>query len=247
MKKITNAQELSARIAEKLGLSFEAKNYIDLAKFVEEVTPAIGEDFIWGKTSFDDFWRGFEDDSPIPFWQIIADKQTLARIMKRFGSAGVFGDTTFYANDYETESESLDDMPDEGEIVADIEPLGDTADLLEQLCAFSEESHSTFFFKLYNLYPFYEHFTAKLGKRANEIVWRVENGKISTDGQEIVVTDGADGEYLLIECWWLDALEPEKLEQYGLRVVLETTDDAPAAWKLLDCGLSAGLRIKYGK
>lgn len=247
MKKITSAKELSSRIAEKLGLAFEAKNYDELAKFVEEVTPAIDEEFIWGKTSFEDFWRGFEDDSPIPFWQIIADKKTIGLIMNGFDRRDALGDTTYYADDYKTESESLDDMPEEGEVVADVEPYGSVFEVLEALRAFSEAHSLSFSFKLYNLYPLYEHFSAKLGKDANEIVWHIENGTISTDGKEIVVSDGVNGALFLVQCWWLNGLELEELEKYGLRVALETSDDASATWKMLDCGVTTGLRIKYGK
>ena len=247
MKNITSAKELGNRIAEKLGLSFEGETYEDLATFVEEIVPAIDEDFIWGKTSFEDFWRGFEDDSPIPFWQIIADKKTLRCLMEKFGHKDAFGDITYYANDYETESEGLDDMPEEGEVIADIEPNGSNIDVLEWLQAFSKEHSLSFSFKLYNLYPLYEHFTKLLGNNANEIVWHIENGKILTDGQEIVVIDGAEGDLFLVQCWWLSGFELEMLEKYGLRVALEITDEAPKSWKMLDCGISTGLRIKYGK
>lgn len=246
MKNITNAAQLSTRIAEKLGLSFEAKTYEELAKFVEEAVPAIDEEFVGGRPSFDDFWTPFNDDSPIPYWQIVADKKTLCRIMETFGRKDAFGGVTYYADDYETESDALDDMPEEGEVIADIEPNGSTADVLEGLRALSEEGLSLSF-KLYNLYPLYEHFTAELGGEANEIVWRIDSGKISTDGQEIVVTDGAEGDLFLAQCWWLSGLEPETLEKYGLRISLETADGASKPWKMLDCGVSTGLRLKYGK
>lgn len=247
MKTTTNAKELGSRIAEKLGLSFEAESYEDLARFVEEVTPAIDEEFVGGKPSFDDFWIPFSDDSPLPFWQIAADKKTIRFIMEKFGCRDAFGYITYYADDYETESENLDDMPEEGEVIADIEALGNTADVLEGLRFFSEEHGLSCSFTLYNLYPLCEHFAAKFGPDANEIVWRIENGKISTDGQEIVVIDGAEGDLFLVQCRWLNELGLEKPEKYGLRVVLETTDDASKTWKMLDCGLSVGLRIKYGK
>lgn len=247
MKNITTAKELGNRIAAKLGLSFEAKTYADLAKFVEEVVPAIDEEFVDGRTSFDDFRIPFHDDSPIPFWQIVADKKTLRSIMEKFDDRGIFGDITYYADDYRKESARLDAMPEEGEVVADIEPNGNTIDALEGLRAFSEETGLMFSFRLYNLYPLYEQFTHRLGRDANEITWRIENGKISTDGQEVVVYDGAEGDLFLVECWWLNGIEPEKLEKYGLRIVLETSDEAPMSWKMLDCGMTAGLRIKYGK
>lgn len=247
MKNITSAKELGNRIAGKLGLTFEGETYDDLAKFVEEITPAIDEEFIWNKVSFEDFWRGFEDGSPSPFWQIIADKATLARIMAQADLKEAFGETVCYVDDFEGESEDLDALPEGEEIVADVEPLGSTVGVLERLLHFSRESGTAFSFKLYNLYPFCDHFIAKLGNAANEIVWRIEKGEITTDGQEILVFDGADGEYLLIGCWWLKFVWEEGLEKYGLRVALETADDAPASWKMRDCGLSEGLRIKYGK
>lgn len=247
MKTITSAKELGTRIAEKLGLCFEANTYQGLADFVEEVVPAIGEEFVGGKTSFDDFWVPFSDDSPIPFWQIAADKKTLRCIMEKFGHKDTFGDVTYFADDFETESEDLGGMPEEGEVIADIEPNGSAADALEWLQAFSKANSLTFSFKLYNLYPLYEHFTAKLGQDANEIVWRIENGKISGNGQEVVVFDGAEGDLLLAQCRWLSGLEPEKMEKYGLRILLETSEEAPMSWKLRDCGLSTGLRLKYGK
>lgn len=247
MKNITNAKELGNRLAEKLGLSFEANTYDDLAKFVEEVTPAIDEKFVDGRPTFDDFWIPFNDDSPLPFWQIIADKETVRCIMEKFGHKDAFGDITYFSDDYNTESENLDDMPEEGEVIADIEPNGSTVDVLEQLQAFSEEHNLSFSFKLFNLYPLYEHFTNLLGNDANEIIWHIENGRISTDGKEVIVTDNAEGDLFLVQCWWLSGLEPEKLEKYGLRISLETADDAPKSWKMLDCGMSIGLRIKYGQ
>ena len=242
MKNITSAKELGNRIAEKLGLSFEAKTYSDLAKFIEEIVPAIDEEFVGGRSSFDDFRIPFNDDSPVPFWQIIADKKTIRCIMEKFGHKDAFGDITYFADDYNTESGDLDDMPEEGKVIADIEPYGSAADVLEWLQDFSEEHSLSFSFMLYNLYPLYEYFND-----ANEIVWRIDGGKISTDGQEVVVTDDAEGDLLLVQCWWLSSLEPEKMEKYGLRVALEIADDAPKSWKMLDCGISTGLRIKYGK
>ncbi len=247
MKNITNAQKLSAHIAAKLGLSFEAKNYTELAAFLEEVTPAIDEEFVRGAASFEDFLRGFEDDSPQPYWKIITDKETLKRLLEEFEGQGVFGEVTFYSQEYEVDGDCLEDMPEDGMVVADIEPKGNTADLLPKLRTFSEVTDTAFYFELYNLYPLYEHFTAKLGEDANAILWRIGCGKISTDGGEVVVCDEAEGEYLLLGAWWLKDLEPEELERYGLRVSLRTSQDAPKAWKLRDCGLSEGLRIKYGK
>lgn len=245
MKTVTSAKELSSRIAEKLGLSYEAETYEDLARFVEEVVPAIGEEFAGGRPSFEDFWIPFNDDSPLPFWQITADKQTISCILQNFSHKDAFDAVAFYAG--ESDSEDLGDLPDEGEIVADLCPNGRTADVLKWLRAFSEEHSLSFSFRFYNLYPLCSHFEKKLGQDANEIVWRIENGKISTDGQEIVVTDGAEGDLFLVQCWWLKDLELEALKEYGLRVALETADDAPKTWKMLDCGMSDGLRIKYGK
>ncbi len=247
MKNITSAKELGNRIAEKLGLSFEVETYEELAEFVEEVTPAIDEEFIGGKTSFEDFWRRFEDDSPLPYWQIVTDKKTLADIMREFQKQNLFGEVSYWSQELDMDSEDLDEMPEDGMIVADIEPNSDTAEFIEKLRVFSEANDAALYFKLYNLYPFYEHFTKLLGNNANEIVWHIENGKILTDGQEIVVIDGAEGDLFLVQCWWLSGFELEMLEKYGLRVALEITDEAPKSWKMLDCGMSIGLRIKYGK
>lgn len=235
MKNITNAQELGKHIAEKLGLTFEAKSYAELKAFVEEVAPAI-----CGSRG------GYEDDSPLPHWQILADKQTLARILQHCGNKKFFGETAFYGEDPEQDSDSLGDMADEGEIVADLEPVAPTADFLEELRAFSEESGTAFSFKLYNLYPLCEYFERRLGGSANEIVWRIEKGALSTDGQEIVVFDENDGELLLAQSCWLAETEAEELGKYGLRVALEISD-VPAVLTLRDCGASVGLRLKYGK
>lgn len=254
MKNTTNAKELSRLLSEKTGLTFEAENYHDLAKFVEEIVPAISKKDIFGNSpydcptySFESLDMYFDFSNHFPFWTITADKKTLTAIWNLFAPQDVFQETTFYYNDdADSESDHFDDMPDEGEIYAHIDyPQGDIIEVLEQLRAFSAESNTSFSFGCYNLYP-YDDLWDLFGDDGNGIVWRIENGNITTDGQEIVILNDTKGFQLLIQCWWLDMIEVEKLEKYGVRVMLETAEDAPKTWQLRECGITTGLRIEYG-
>ena len=137
-------------------------------------------------------------------------------------------------------------MPEDGQIFAYVNyPQGDIDEVIERLRAFTAESNSLLTFSCYNLYP-YDDLWEPFGYDANGIVWRIENGNIATDGQEIIIFNSAEGFQLLLECWWMAQIEAEKLEKYGVSVVLETANDAPKTWKLRECGITTGLRIEYG-
>ena len=246
-QQLTDLTQLSSHIATKANLSFRTASFRELADFIEEILPAIDAKFVRGKTSFEDFWRYYEDDSPIPFAQLTAKKETLRLLLSEIRLKDDAGEIVFY-DENDGEFSSLDEIGTET-VTADYCLGKDVFGLfgtLEALKAFTARHGCALTLRVYNLYPYCEYWDARLNGKS-DLVWTVEQGEIAGGG-EIDIFDEGEGEWLLLEPWWLSTIfdSLEEAQRYGVSFYLEIGENA-GPWKLLDCGRTAGLRLKYGE